>query len=98
MSTTCIIFRRLSTGAQMTLLHLLFFLSIAVFVLGPLLLFIQREQRRWRLVLDGFILVTVGGISLLHLIPEALVHGGVGVAPFVIAAPIINIIVYYNNY
>ena len=60
---------------SVTLSLLLFVFSVVIFAFGPMLLRMQK-QKVWRNFLDGFTLVTVGGIALFHLIPEALVHGG----------------------
>jgi uncharacterized protein len=45
-------------------------------LLGPALLFLKIDVSRKDGFLDGFTLVAVGGIAALHLIPEAILHGG----------------------
>ena len=50
--------------------------SVAAFLVGPALHQAGRRVVAWRTALDGFALVAVGGLAALHLLPEALLHGG----------------------
>lgn len=54
----------------------LFMLSLLPLLLGPL--FVQGLQRVPAMIpaLDGFVLVSVGGIALLGVLPDAVSHGG----------------------
>ncbi|MCP4503487.1 MAG: hypothetical protein GY822_26445 [Deltaproteobacteria bacterium] len=67
-------------------MNLLFLsLSVAALLVGPLLLTRGRgELQKGRFALsgflDGFALVTAGGLAALHLLPEALSEGGGGAA------------------
>jgi uncharacterized membrane protein YraQ (UPF0718 family) len=50
--------------------------SLLALGLGPLLVALARRQR-WVLgVVDGFVVVTIGGIVLLHILPHAFLVGG----------------------
>ena len=62
-------------------------LSILLLGVGPVLVEFTRQARSALAALDGFILVTVGGLVLLYVLPEAVREGGflallVGVAGF----------------
>ncbi len=48
---------------------------LALFV-GPLLLRLAAQARGLGAAIDGFVLVALGGLVLLHLLPEALEHAG----------------------
>ena len=56
--------------------HILFLASVLALFLGPLLLRVNVEQEGWSKALDSFALVAVGGLVVLHLIPDVLAHGG----------------------
>jgi len=60
----------------MTLPIVLLLGSVLALVLGPLLLQLRASLDHWRAGLDGFALVTAGGLAALHLLPEALAEGG----------------------
>lgn len=51
-------------------------LSIAALLLGPVIYTAGRENRTARRILDGLILLTIAVIIAVHVIPEALQHGG----------------------
>jgi uncharacterized protein len=59
---------------------ILLLISFLPLLLGSIL--VQALFRRPRLIpmLDGFVLVSVGGIVFLHILPESIVHGGWGAA------------------
>ncbi len=67
-------------GSQATLLAL----SIAVLAIGPLLIGFVQRFGQVLLALDGFVLVSVGGIVLADVIPHALEHGGGLAVPIVL--------------
>ena len=48
------------------------------------MLLAKQDTGHWKSALDGFIMVTVGGLAALHLIPEALQHGGPLAIPLVV--------------
>ncbi len=54
----------------------LFLVSLAGLCIGPVLLQLSREEEPWHGLLDGLTVVVVGGMVLLHLLPEALADGG----------------------
>ncbi len=51
-------------------------LSIAALLLGPVIYAKSRENPTLRRILNGLILVTIAAIITVHIIPEALRHGG----------------------
>ncbi len=51
--------------------------SIAALLVGPGLALVARPDGRLVHAIDGFVLVTMGGLVLLHLLPHSLTHGGV---------------------
>jgi len=67
-------------GSQATLLAL----SIAVLAIGPLLLGFVQRFGQVLLALDGFVLVSVGGLVLADVIPHAIEHGGGLALPIVL--------------
>jgi len=67
-------------GSQGTLLAL----SIAVLAVGPLLIGFVQRSGQVLLALDGFVLVSVGGLVLADVIPHALEHGGGFALPIVL--------------
>jgi len=48
---------------------------VGLFV-GPVLIKFTRHESSWRAGLDGFALLTAGGLAALHLLPEAVANGG----------------------
>ncbi|MBK8976740.1 MAG: permease [Planctomycetes bacterium] len=50
--------------------------SLALLALGPFLAHLARRLRGTALVLDAFALVVLGGLVLLHILPHALLAGG----------------------
>jgi uncharacterized protein len=69
----------------MSLTTLLLMASILGLVLGPVLLKGKDAPSRRGELLDGFALVTAGGLAALHLLPEAILTGGVVAILFAIA-------------
>ena len=64
---------------------LLLILSILILGAGPLL---HQVIARWAQaghILEGFVLVSVGGLILVHVLPEAAASGGLGVFGFALA-------------
>ena len=51
-------------------------LSIAALLLGPAIYTAGRQNRTARRVLDGLILVSIAVIIAVHVVPEAVQHGG----------------------
>ncbi len=51
-------------------------LSLVALGVGPALALAAERGRRLRQALDGFVVVTVGGLVFLHILPEAIGHGG----------------------
>ena len=51
-------------------------LSIAALLLGPAFYAAGRENRIAKRVLDGFILLSIAAIIVIHVVPEALQYGG----------------------
>lgn len=51
-------------------------LSIAALLLGPAIYTAGRQNRMARRVLDGLILVSIAVIIAVHVVPEAVQHGG----------------------
>jgi len=51
-------------------------LSIAALLLGPAVYAAGRENRIAKRVLDGFILLSIAAIIVIHVVPEALQYGG----------------------
>ena len=51
-------------------------LSIAALLLGPAIYAAGRQNRIARRVLDGLILVSIAAIIAVHVVPEAIQHGG----------------------
>jgi hypothetical protein len=51
-------------------------LSIAALLLGPIIYAAGRQNRLVRRVLDALVLITIAAIIGIHIIPEALKHGG----------------------
>ena len=51
-------------------------LSIAALLLGPAIYAAGRQNRMARRVLDGLILVSIAVIIAVHVVPEAIQHGG----------------------
>jgi len=60
----------------MPLITILLLISVLGLIAGPLILQIRTNLERTGAVLDGFALVSVGGLVILHLLPEAIEHGG----------------------
>lgn len=52
-------------------------LSISALLLGPVIYGIGRRNHVARQILDGFIFITIAGIICVHIIPDALLIGGV---------------------
>ena len=51
-------------------------LSVIALLLGPCVFTLGRRQPTTRLVLDGFIFITVAGIACVYIIPDSLLSGG----------------------
>ena len=50
--------------------------AIAGLLTGPLLIHVLPRVPAITRIIDGYILVTIGGLALLHLLPETLAEGG----------------------
>ncbi len=62
-------------------------ISVAALLVGPLLARVFERQPGVNRFLDGFILVSIGGISLTHLLPEAVMEiGGMALLMVIIGA------------
>ena len=57
--------------------------AIAGLLLGPILAKIGQRQRGWVLALDGFMLVSLGGLGIIFLLPSSIQTAGY---PAVLAA------------
>jgi uncharacterized protein len=55
---------------------ILFFLSLLPLLLGPILVNAMLNRPRLVPVLNGFVLISIGGIIGLHILPESIEHGG----------------------
>ena len=55
---------------------MLLLLSLVALALAPLLLALARSSPRSLQLLDGFVFVAIGGLVVLHLLPEAFARGG----------------------
>jgi uncharacterized membrane protein YraQ (UPF0718 family) len=64
--------------------HTLLLASVVALFFGPFLLRVNVEQEGWAKALDSFALVAVGGLVVLHLIPDVLAHGGLFAAVLVL--------------
>lgn len=62
----------------------LLLISILVLALGPILGRLLEGKAAFNEFIDGFVLISIGGIAMLHLLPEAFMH--IGLAAFVMAA------------
>lgn len=51
-------------------------LSLLLLAVGPLLYELTRQARTVLAAIDGFVLLTVGGLVLLHVLPHAIERGG----------------------
>lgn len=65
-------------------------LSLLTLALGPVLASLARRLRWTTLTLDAFVLLVLGGLVLLHILPHALIDGGLpalaaGIAAFLAA-------------
>lgn len=56
----------------------LLILSVLALFGGLLLMPLLRQHMRWVAALDGFVVVAVGGLVLIHLIPHSVELGGRG--------------------
>ncbi|MGA1490134.1 MAG: permease, partial [Planctomycetota bacterium] len=59
--------------------------SIALLLLGPLLLWAARRQPILLAILDGFTLFAVGGLVCLDILPHALEQAGLWTVPLALA-------------
>lgn len=59
--------------------------SILALFLGPLACQPLQQKRGWFSLLDAFIFVTITGLVLFHILPEALYHGGLMALVFLAA-------------
>ncbi|MCE2571036.1 permease [Motilimonas eburnea] len=55
---------------------MLVILSIVALFTGPLICQTIQRRQGWFTLLDAFIFVTISGLVLFHILPEALYHGG----------------------
>jgi uncharacterized membrane protein YraQ (UPF0718 family) len=67
------------------LITVLLMASVLGLIAGPLLLQLKEDAEHELGAVDGFALVTVGGLAVLHLLPEAFLHGGVTAVGFAVA-------------
>lgn len=58
----------------------LLLLSIAALLAGPILIGLAQPDARLRRVLDGYVMVTIGGLVALHLAPAAFADAGIWAA------------------
>jgi len=56
------------------MMYLIF--SILALGSGPLIFFLIRDRSKWQKLIDGFIFITISGLVLLHIFPEAIHQGG----------------------
>jgi uncharacterized protein len=56
--------------------HFYFLISLMGFLLGPVLHYLFFKRKNANFWMDGFSLASVGGIVLVHLLPEAIEKGG----------------------
>ncbi|MEE2751047.1 MAG: permease [Myxococcota bacterium] len=73
----------------MPLITTLLLISVLGLLAGPLMLQVRTDLERTGAVLDGFALVTVGGLVVLHLLPEAIEHAGWSALGFAFAGAVI---------
>jgi len=64
-------------------------------VVGPLLMHTWLGSKRWQAGLDGFILVAVVGMALIHLLPEALAHGGIIAAALAVVGLVLPWLIHH---
>jgi len=65
----------------------LLLIAIAALLVGPFLAKVFEQQPGFNRFLDGFILVSIGGIAVIHLMPEAVVEiGGMALLMVVLGA------------
>ena len=65
----------------------LLLIAVAALLIGPLLAKIFERQPGVNRFLDGFILVSIGGIAIVHLLPEAVVQiGGMALLMVILGA------------
>lgn len=76
----------------MTLANMLLLASVVGLIVGPILLRLPSWTAGWQRCLDGFALVTVGGLAALHLIPEALGTGGLAAAGCALIGAILPVV------
>ena len=69
----------------MPLITALLLVSVVGLLIGPLLVQVSSNLEKTGAALDGFALITVGGLVVLHLLPEAIAHGGWAAIGFAIA-------------
>ncbi len=56
---------------------LLFLIGLIPLLLGPLLVYLLSTHRRLVPAMDGFVFISVGGISMLHILPDAIGNSGI---------------------
>ena len=74
----------LARRGAMSLTAGLLLAAVIGLIAGPTLLTWRPARPTWKAALDGFIVVTVGGIVALHLLPEAFSTGGLPAMVFAV--------------
>ena len=69
----------------MTITQWLLIAALLGLCVGPVLHQAWRDAKAWSATLDGFALIAVGGLAALHLLPEAIAHGGAATAGIAVA-------------
>jgi hypothetical protein len=67
-------------------------LSVIALLLGPCIYALGRQKPTTRLVLDGFIFITIAGIVFVYIVPESLMSGGLLAILFLILGLIFPIL------
>ena len=56
-------------------------ISLAALAFGPVLYWLSQRSRATMAALDGFVIVTIAGLVVVHIIPHAWATAGIGVVP-----------------
>jgi len=60
-------------------------ISLVALALGPALYWLSQRSQAAMAALDGFVIVTIAGLVVLHIIPHAWATAGIGVVPIALA-------------